>query len=224
MDYFILPVFVSLAWMFGVFFLALLLFHVPLVWSWQLDKTGWKRVDYIWLSFALLGVLAEVGSARQMIASELVHSAGQFADNQARWIVNRIDAGVSEMVCRRFEPSEPFPRDAEFDRYQQEFDELCAWFGEAKLRIADGLPAEIPLSLETLGGRAAPAGADPWMVTSLEDAVSGYNEARQIGGRLRAQSEPSKFEFFLLFIEPSLIAIAVALRMTKVTGELRLKA
>jgi hypothetical protein len=220
LNYFTLPIFASYRWVLIVFFGALVFFHVVLVLAWPLGKIGWKRVDYVWLLFGLLGVLGGVGSVRQRLAEGLLPRAKQLAQAQATWVIGRIDFGASPVVCRKFEPSILVPRDEEFDRRQREFDTLCAWFTTAKSRVANGLPEEQPLTLERLGGSPAPTGADPWMVATLNEAVTGYNQAQDALEHLRREASQSEGEFTLVVLAPFLIAVAIALRMTKVTGEL----
>jgi hypothetical protein len=207
----------------AVFVAALALFHAVLIWVWPLGRVGWKRIDYVWLLFGMIGVLAGVQAVRQELAEGLLPEAEEFVRFEGASILDRVGAGASPAICRTLEPFEPVPRDEEVERRQREFDEVCAWFRTARQRVAGGLPAERPLTLERLGGDPVPLGTEFSIVAGLEEAVGRYNRARDTLDRLTREADQSAAEATLGAIGPFLIAIALALRMTKVTGELQME-
>ena len=223
LDYFRLPVVASYSWTLAVFVGALAVFHAALVWAWPLGRVGWKRIDYVWLLFGMIGVLSGVQAVRQELADGLLPEAEEFARFEGTAILDRIGAGASPAICRTLEPFEPAPRDGDVERRQREFDEVCAWFRAAKQRVAGGLPAERPLTLERLGGDPVPLGTEFSIVAGLEDAVARYNRAQDTLERLTRDADQSDAEATLAAVGPFLIAIALALRITKVTGEIRLE-
>ena len=209
--------------MLAVFLVALGVFHAVLIRAWPLGRIGWKCVDYVWLLFGMIGVLSGVQAVRQELAEGLLPEAEEFVRFEAASILDRIGAGASPAICRTLEPSEPAPRDEDIQRRQREFDEVCAWFRAAKERVAGGLPAERPLTLARLGGDPVPPGTEFSIVEGLEDAVARYNRAQDTLERLTQQADQSETEATLAAVGPLLLAIALALRITKVTGELRLE-
>ena len=96
-----------------------------------------------------------------------------------------------------------------------------------QFRAADnpGQPdfAERPLTMEALGGGPVPEAREFSIVDSLEDAVARYDRAHATVERLSLEADQSDAEAALSAIGPFLIAVALALRITKVTGELRLE-
>ena len=223
LDYFRLPVVASYGWMLAAFVAATAVFHAALVFAWPLGRVGWKVVDYVWLLVGLLGALSGVQAVRQEIAAGLLPEAEDVLRTDAAAIVDRIAIGASPAVCRTLDPFEAAPQDEETARRQREFDEVCAWFRSAKRRVDGGLPTERPLTMEALGGGSVPQAAEFSIVESLADAVARYNRAHATVERLSAQADQSDAEATLTTIGPFLIAIALALRITKVTGELRLE-
>ena len=221
MNLFELPKVTSYGWAIVVFLGALLFFHLIFLKIRPLGKIGWKRVDYIWLILGLLGVIAGVGSTRQAIAERMFPQAKEFAKHQALWVQQHIDFGSSPAICRQFVPSELFPRDEEFERRQREYNALCNWFKKAKLSTTHGLPKERPLTLSNLVDSPIPSGIDPYVAGSLQQAIKNYNEAQAVVDLLARERSRSDLEFILAAIGPFLIAVAIALRMTKVTGELQ---
>jgi hypothetical protein len=218
------PVWASHAWLFGIFFVALILFHVVLVYAWPLGKAGWKRVDYIWLSMGLLGVSLAVASSRQTFAQLQLPAAEAQIETRAGWIEDRAQFGVSAAVCRQFVRSEYSPPKEEFDRIQREYDQLCAWFKTVVERLPDHLANRQALKVNSLGTFAPPTVTDAYALRSLEEAVREYNAALSLRNELQELGQRTDVEFALSILGPFLIGVAIALRMTKVTGELRIAA
>jgi len=223
LDYFRLPVVASYGWMLAVFVGATAVFHAALVFAWPLSRVGWKVVDYVWLLFGLLGAFSGVQAVRQEIAAGLLPEAEDVVRSDATAIIDRIATGASPAVCRTLDPLEPAPPDEESARRQREFDEVCEWFRSAKRRVDGGLPAERPLTLDALGAGPVPPATEFSIVASLEEAVARYNRAHATAERLSQQADQTDAEATLTAIGPFLIAVALALRITKVTGELRLE-
>src|SRR5712691_11505925 len=122
-DDLVLPGITSTLWVLGTFLLALAVFHLLLVWWMPLDKIAWKKVDYFWLSLALLGVICGVWSARQEIASGVVSTARSRLEFAASQVEDRLAFGRGPAICRTFVRSEYSPPPEEFDRIQREFNE-----------------------------------------------------------------------------------------------------
>jgi hypothetical protein len=222
MDDLILPAVVSYRWPLAVFVVALLAFHVALVWIWPLGKIGWKKVDYIWLAFALLGGLGGVGSARQFLATGRGSLAEERVRTEAQWVLERINAGTSVAVCRQFVRSDFSPPEQEFNRIQREFDALCAWFKAASQRASSELSGGGTTTLVDLAGAPPPQVTDRWHIESLSEQVDRYNAVIRARNELAASSKPSEGEILLMIFGPYFLGVAVALRITKVTGEIRL--
>jgi hypothetical protein len=121
-----------------------------------------------------------------------------------------------------FYPNGVLSTPAEFERLQSEFDAMCAWFREAATRTPTELAKRTPLTLEQLGGGSPPSGADQFYVESAAEELKLYNSALGAVGRLKEPAVRSEGEATLAIVGPFLLAVALALRITKVTGEIRL--
>ena len=221
-DDLVLPAITSTLWILATFLIALAAFHLLLVRWMPLDKLAWKKVDYVWLPLALLGVIGGVGSVRQEIASGMASTAESRLQFAAREIEDRLAFGRGPAICRTFVRSEYSPPPEEFDRIQRAFDEECKWFRAASERL-QGTPfskQEI-LRLEDFG--TPPSGGDKWAASSLQDALRRYNETVTKAKELSDAKRRSEIEFLLAIVGPFLLAIALALRITKVTGEIKLE-
>jgi hypothetical protein len=204
-----------------VFVGSLLAFHLMFVWPRNLTKRGWKIVDYFWLGVGLLGVIGSVGVGRQTIAENLLTIARARVNSFAVDVESALRFGTSGAICRRFVRSEFSPPPEEFDRLQREFDAQCAWFTQAIERLkASPFAKREPLTFEHLGG-PPPAGADGWTSAHTRETVDRYNAAIADLERLSRDAKRTEIELVLLIFGPFLLVVALALRITKVTGELR---
>jgi hypothetical protein len=88
-----------------------------------------------------------------------------------------------------------------------------------KLKVSP-FPRRQPLSFEDLGG-SPPKGADDWPSTHVRETISRYNAAVAQFERLSADARRSDVELTLIVVGPFLLVVALALRIAKVTGEVR---
>ena len=215
------PLWTSPGWIFAVFVSSLVVFHLMFVWPRNLTKRGWKVVDYFWLGVGLLGVIGSVGIGRQAIAENLLTTARARVNFFASEVESALRFGTSGAICRRFVRTEFSPPPEEFDRLQREFDAQCAWFTQAIERLkASPLAKREPLRFEDLGG-SPPVGADRWTSEHAHETVSRYNAAVAELERLSHDAKRTDLELALLIVGPFLLVVALALRIAKVTGELR---
>jgi len=219
-----LPFFAEYKWAIGTLIVGLVSFDWLFVRRWPLEDLAWKKVDYVWLSLALLGVIGGVGSARQAAALDRLEGATRIVGREAAGVEAAVKFGVSGAVCRAFERSEYSPPEAEFQVLQRRFDELCAWFGDATKRTAMVLTQGTwPLTIEQLGGRPAPIDpVDVWFIQQLQDQVSRFNSAKLVAQDLEIATQSDQVQIALQRLGPFLLALGLALRVTKVTGEVAL--
>jgi hypothetical protein len=215
------------AWAVFVIFLALLLaMHLLLIYGCKLGKIGWKRVDYIWLGFAVLGLIGAAEQSRQTSAINLLNTATQRVQSRFEraeyWV--KINNG-SSYLCRKFERSEfPLPLE-EFDRTQREFDSACEWFKH----IGDQFPKAAPSPPTVINYDDLPA--EPRVqdkslnqqMRVFKNAVLEYNQGVEEYRTLLDETKRSEAEGALIIIFPPLLAFALALRITKVTGEIKIE-
>lgn len=223
MDDLTLPNFTSAIWGIGAFLFLALVLHVLLIWYFPLTKLGWKKADYVWLIFALLGALGSFGGARQTIAQTLISTAETRLQSQADAVRSAIRFGTSVAVCRQFERSEYSAPQEQFDRVQREFDAVCAWFKRAAAQLESTPPDwSTPLTLSYFGG-PIPNGADEYAAKQLNEAIRSQNAAASKAAMLRQAGQRSEWDIGVAALGPALGIIALALRLTKVTGEILLE-
>ncbi|TAM48409.1 MAG: hypothetical protein EPN55_00170 [Gammaproteobacteria bacterium] len=215
-----LPITPNPWWALVIFLVGLIAFHFLLVWPRNLSKLGWKVVDYFWLATALLGVLGAVGIARQSAAQHLLATANVRVEGAASIVESALRFGTSGAICRKFVRSEYSPPPEVFNRIQGEFDEQCKWFTMAWKRLETSPFAKrTSLTLQDLGN-TIPRGGEEWAITYLRESLDRYNMAVANLERLIEAEKRTDAEKVLSLFAPFLLAIALALRVAKVTGEL----
>ncbi len=143
-------------------------------------------------------------------------------ESSASEVETALHFGRSAAICRRFVRSEFSPPQAEFDRIQREFDAQCAWFTQAIERLnSSPFPKRQPVTLDDLGG-PPPKGGDDWASTRVPGTIQHYNAAVTQLRRLSEEARQTDLELMLTAIGPFLLVIALALRIAKVSGEIRL--
>jgi hypothetical protein len=207
-----------------VFFISLILFHAVLVYWFKIGKIGWKIVDYVWVSMAALGLIGSVGQARQLMASNFARRFDQMAPlayDQLRYTMERYKTGVGD-ACRTFVRGEWSPPKEDLERMQREYDAVCDWFKN----VAERIVLEVPIKTidpKTIPSAPSVAGKDlNRQIAEFQRDLAQHNEAAQERASLDKAAERSDIEWTWLILSPPLLAIAVALRLTKVTGEIRL--
>lgn len=208
-----------------VFCISLILFHAVLVYWVKIGKIGWKIVDYVWVSMAALGLIGSVGQVRQLMATNFARRFDQMSPleyDQLRYTMERYKAGAGG-ACRTFVRSDWSPPKEEFERMQREYDAVCDWFK----KVAERIVLEVPIkTIDPKFIPSSPSVTDKDLqrqIAEFHRDLDQHNESAQERASLDKAAERSDIEWTWLILSPPLLAIAVALRLTKVTGEIRLE-
>ena len=217
-----LPVTASTGWILGVFTFSLLVFHVVFLKLYPLTKVGWKRIDYVWLGIAALGLIAATAEVRRLVAGNLVAGERAYMAGAYDRLRDRIRFLTGPVVCRQFVRSEWSPPN--LDEIQREYDRACA----LAQQLSRTLSEEGPSDMTSLKAAARSSFTDRALNDMFEDvdrSAEDYLKAKQrVDEFERASRERSAAEETLAISAPLLLAIALALRITKITGEIRLEA
>jgi len=128
-------------------------------------------------------------------------------------------------VCRTFVRSEFSPPGGAFDAVQRDYDGACEWFKA----IAKALPSELPAPLKPINPSSLPSRPEA-SAAGLADMIGGfftqlgyYNKQAETLDDLLRKTRRTGVEDSLIYLGPFLLALALALRISKVTGEIRLE-
>jgi hypothetical protein len=128
-------------------------------------------------------------------------------------------------LCRTFVRSAFSPEPEEFDRIQNEYHLACQWVKQLNAfldkRLREPLrridPAELPKRPPISDGSLAD------VFRGIDHQLDFFNENVADLETLREKSRRSDSEKLLVYLGPFFLAIALAIRFTKVTGEIRLE-
>ena len=216
-----LPITASVPWVLGVFVGCLFVFHIALVQVWKLQAVSWKRVDYVWLGITALGLLGAVSEVRRMVADNQIATQRSILVSAYDDLRREIHFMTSAAVCRQFVRSEHSPQD--FDAIQREYDSVCQFAKQLQSRV----PSDPPADLQGLALTERPRVTDDVLrniLDGLDRESESYIRARRAFNQTLAATQRNSLDVTLVFLWPLLLAVALALRITKVTGEIRLQA
>lgn len=216
-----LPWFIDYRWILGIFIAALASFHILFVRLFPLSSLRWKQVDYVWLPMAFVGIIGSVGINRIVISENLLALANARMSGALSQVRDATEFGTSTAICRTFIRSPASPPPDEFSKLQQGFDVQCDWFrGLANALNTNKIDSAKSINIAEFAG-PQPSVGEPLAYSHLSQSVARYNEAVEDIQQLKGAKQSSNFESVIRFLGPALVALALALRITKVTGEIR---
>ena len=213
-----MPWFTSFLWILGIFAIATLIFPTLFIWRWNLKAVNWKRVDYFWLSMALIGLLSTVGTGRELVAKNLLEMERSRLASLYEHMRYQARTGLSQPLCFASEHPSTFEASEVARQQAGEFGSQCAWFKKVSA-VLDA--SDSPQKLATDGFGLFPAGGDQTAHAQFIKSVGLLNREADRVDRLAAEGKSKNFENFARLFGPVLIAIALALRITKVTAEVK---
>lgn len=208
----------DLVWVVGFFIVFLVFFHLVFIAHRPLSARAWKKIDYIWLMLAFISVLGLVGEARQYRAEMALRTDQRALDkslSQVRgWYVS-----YQGYVCDQAQSLKQQSTDT------GQYPALCNWLEgrindlnllqrvdemapEITRSLADGLEKFDPL---------IPAKERATLMRRLEL----YQDRREKLLTDLAERDLTYIQKILLILAPVMLAGAIAIRITKVTAEIR---
>jgi hypothetical protein len=217
----------SLRWIADFWFLALVFalswsgFHFCLMRRWPLTAMQWRRVDYVWLFVTAISILFMAADVQTRLAGNIT-AKEELVQKEQRSFQLHI-ASEQEFYCKRFAGGVELARGGTGELASQ-VQLQCDWLTEMTTRVQTP-PASAPGKRWGRLLPKAPAVSDPMIVRD-------HDEIRERAAHLDAEEadlahaqqviaaqwwvEP------LRLLGPLLLLMAFALRLTKVSGEIRL--
>lgn len=219
-----LPYYTSSFWVFGIFLIASSSFHWLLVYKSPLTKSEWKQCDYLIIGLAVVGLSGAISASQQSFIPLLTERSESRLMLAIYGVQLNIDS-AEIAACRKFIRNEFSPPAEKFDNLQKEFDSMCTWFKKTNVELSKLLKEKtFPINFKKYPPPVTNNQYFLEMIEKLEKAISNYHiEINNNNKVTKALVQPTELERIWKLISPTFIAIALALRMTKITGELRLK-
>jgi hypothetical protein len=188
-----------------------------------LGKRGWKIVDYVWLIAGSIALTGTVFQTRQVVATSMLPTLESFvsiSNDDAKYYSS--PKFYDGLICRTFVRSAFSPPEQEFKKTQEEFDNACAWAKQITERLKD---VDRWAIIDTASLPKPPPSTEPSIHFAQKEMYDAFDTHNLIAHKRQALQEAlrrSDWEKFVAVISPLLAVIALALRITKVTGEIRL--
>lgn len=203
-----------------LFLVALVLFHVVLIYSpLRLSPRGWKRVDYVWLTMSVFSIVGFVSQSRQTINTNYTPWMERQVTNSGSFITSSLDDATKLACDVHFVKSEMSPPN--FDDMVQQGERYCAYVHDLQSKFQPAIKENKPIEHDFASDPKYPLayGADTNQ-PRIETWIQNYNHNLDILERVREAAQRWDAEIALALFAPFLIAMALALRLTKVTADL----
>lgn len=195
--------------------------HLVLVWPRNRPLKFWKCMDYIWLSLATISVLATATDVRIKIAENWVVQDKARAEIYLELIKDVFYIPPeSHYYGIKFNKTENSPSDLE--ELQKQYAIAFEWYKEA-WRIAQDINiSDLPdISLKDFPEVHFNDVSLNETVDWLEKRIDNYSVEKQKYLKTAGLATIRDWEEALAYFAPFLLCSAIALRLAKVTGELR---
>lgn len=209
----------NIYWVIGIFIFFTLLLHLLFVLWFPLTMRIWKLADYLWLTLAFLSTLGLVGEAKQFRA-ESAHYESEWKAAESLSGVRNWYTHYQIFICDEAKTlTEKNLKDTEYHK-------LCDWL--------EGRINELNLMQngKTTFSELSPAGTEDLLHYAtiipriehkiLTRRIAQYNDKRRLHLDNTKEQERTTLQLIMLIIAPVMLAFALAIRFTKVTGEYRL--
>lgn len=210
-----------------IFIAFLVFFHVFLIFVLNLNERQWKRVDYVWLVVAFLSIPGIALQVQTYLANIKLHLAVDDLNNASYW-AEYIEGSTTRIVCNKTARRTEFSP-ANFDEIVQDQKLLCDWMNNAMVRLTNYFLHEKEINTEKFfTGYDFPLVANQDQIRStMREYVDKYNAALKVKDNwikeIRRLQGPS-WHSILIVLSPFFLTFAIALRITKVSGEIKLLA
>jgi hypothetical protein len=207
------------AYVFLIFLVLLAIFHLVLVRLSAHDDVFWKKVDYVWLGAAAIGLFTASAQVNRTLAQSYLES-GEATRTVAMYDLLRHFLDGPFWVCMPRQRTEFSP--ADFDQIVREQQDLCKKATDLASRMPKVLPVDYP-TLESMGYEriGETAKYEPEFGKMIEHWAQLYREQQGRYKAFLAASKQGGWELAISLIGPLLLAFALALRITKVSGEIK---
>lgn len=202
----------------ALFVVSLVLFHIYVFLA-KPNSRFLKMIDYWWLAFAALSLVSATSAQRRMIADNQIELSGRRVETNLREVRYFVRSAQTYACDTGWQPP-PFPDQKGQQRYDTR-QAACSWFTELN-RQAQHSDLMLRDVLQILSRDLPPSLPSSWEYEPLSHSVANAKRVLDHDLLLRADAQQDASERLLVFFTPYLLAIALALRVTKVTGELRL--
>lgn len=185
-----------------------------------LSDIGWKRTEYIYLLTGFFGLMSIVMQNKGMYLDGKAQEDKIVAENNLHMVKEMATSGSSENVCRTFSDGQRAQKSFVAIKFRHELNVECAYFKRTYSSLIH-MKKLTHISLINLSGPQPTVGYQNYY-ESLNYFVNRYNTSSNKYATIESEIS-HKPDFYIIFesLGPYLISVAIALRITKVTWEIK---
>ncbi len=194
-----------------------LVLHVILVFPKNLSKKQWKKVDYIWISLTAIGLIGAVNNVGIIQKKNEIDAVSHRIPFQFKYLSHFLPPGGSPTVCREHTRTEYSP--ADFDSIVADYYRTCEWSRKMHLFISSVDTSQYEL-IDVSQIPVLETTENIWYKEEVLGIINEYN-------LLVKEWKKNDLEYLqnttetLTFYMPFFLILGLAIRLTKVTGEIR---
>jgi hypothetical protein len=191
---------------------------------------GWKKADYFWLAITIFSLVSYAAQSRQFIAGLYKDGISLTLKNGRYQVLKQAVTGETTEVgicglylsIREAKPALPEP---EWSRQVEEYRSACDWIRD----LDQALPPVTQMPTKELSWKRLPTPPNFTRAAlidarrSAEDNLAQFNEAFRAWKDIEDSTHKSAVEEVASVLAPIALACGLALRLAKVTGEIRLE-
>jgi hypothetical protein len=219
-----LPFFVSTRSVILSFAIMVIVLDLVLVRWLKLRKAAWKRLGYVTLGLAAFGLIGAASESRRLIASNYL----EISRLRTNLFFSDVRGAIRPPsdICTPVIRGKASPPPKELNREQDEYNEVCAWWK----RLEAAIPAAEPENSSGIVWAALPQPPDvsdvslKSRISELRKTLDYYNSEVKRRKKLESSEKRSDIEVIVVVLTPLFLTLALALSITKVTGEIKLDA
>jgi hypothetical protein len=190
----------------------------------QLGDVGWKRVDYAWVAVGALGLLIQAVQLTDELHKAIYEESHKFRE-LALYNLNQAVADLSgPSVCK---PSEMATANGSVPAIESDLAKVCAIFSEIRPKSArfNSISPKLIKFIQDkkIDDFAYVDSSVSLKINKLKSKIALYNELDAAAGKAAENTHTGVWSVIFRNIGSVLLVIAFALRLAKVTGEVRLK-
>lgn len=181
--------------------------------------------EYVYLIVGAVGLMWSVTTTRVYVGHNMLETANASLRTSYELARSGVGSDLARLACRKFEKSAFSPPEPDFTIAQNEYDIACNWLRLFSQRIPKTAPADETGFAEVMADFRGHAMSSNVSVQQIYDLAEGRMKSvasvYEVRAAVQPDAEASMSERAWNALAPFLLALAVALRLTKVTGEIR---
>ncbi|WP_167816845.1 hypothetical protein [Aliivibrio fischeri] len=195
-------------------FLLTGLLHVPLWCGKNLTKIQWKKVDYLWPLVAAIGLMGTVSEVRSRVATDWAETEHTRAVTSLESINSYTVNQLKSYLCSG-------ATGVEDDLVSKQ---SCSWFLDSAKYLESVRFNDLPnIGFESLPPITFSQSIIESDVIWLRGMFDNYKAQKQVYETTLQETKKHPLEEIFWYLSPYLICIAISVRVTKVSAELKLE-